>query len=210
LRQPEILGRGSEAPPPAPGREVKSVRCPLNEVLGHLRIPQRIGLVLQGEGLLNDATALFIYRAAVAAAAGSFSLVGDAPVLVLAAVASLAAGYVVARLYLVVSAFVRDPVSSTVPTICQNLWRVASGREVDAFTDHHGCNLCNDFGSSDSRGELKNMQQASPMRSPSHPPKAATAQAIRRPPLRLRVVRPQAHGSQSSELKPSHRRTASQ
>ena len=68
-----------------------------NEVLRHLRIPQRIGLVLQGEGLLNDATALLIYRAAVTAAAGSFSLVGDAPILVLAAVASLAAGYVLAR-----------------------------------------------------------------------------------------------------------------
>jgi monovalent cation/hydrogen antiporter len=85
-----------------------------NEVLGHLRIPQRIGLVLQGEGLLNDATALFIYRAAVASAAGSFSLTGDAPILVFAAVASLAAGYVLARLYLLVSAFVRDPASSTV------------------------------------------------------------------------------------------------
>jgi hypothetical protein len=30
-----------------------------------LRIPQRIELVLQGESLLNDATALWIYRAAV-------------------------------------------------------------------------------------------------------------------------------------------------
>jgi monovalent cation/hydrogen antiporter len=86
-----------------------------NEVLRHLRIPQRIGLVLQGEGLLNDATALLIYGAAVtAAAAGSFSLVGDAPILVLAAVASLAAGYVLARVYLIASAFVRDPASSTV------------------------------------------------------------------------------------------------
>src|ERR1700741_5164209 len=36
-----------------------------NEVLRHLRIPQRIGLVLQGESMLNDATALLIYRAAV-------------------------------------------------------------------------------------------------------------------------------------------------
>jgi NhaP-type Na+/H+ or K+/H+ antiporter len=50
-----------------------------NEILRHLRIPQRIGLVLQDESLLNDATALVIYRAAVAAAVGSFSLVGDAP-----------------------------------------------------------------------------------------------------------------------------------
>src|ERR1700720_3445616 len=49
-----------------------------NEVLRHLRIPQRIGLVLQGESMLNDATALWIYRAAVLAASGSFSLVADA------------------------------------------------------------------------------------------------------------------------------------
>ena len=55
-----------------------------NEVLRHLRIPQRIGLVLQGEGMLNDATALLIYRAAVLAAAGSYLLAADAPILALA------------------------------------------------------------------------------------------------------------------------------
>ena len=85
-----------------------------NEVLRHLRIPQRIGLVLQGESMLNDATALLIYRAAVLSAAGSFSFVAGAPSLVLAAVGGLFAGYVLARLYLVASAFVRDPASSTV------------------------------------------------------------------------------------------------
>jgi monovalent cation/hydrogen antiporter len=85
-----------------------------NEVVRHLRISQRIGLVLQGESMLNDATALLIYRAAVLAAAGSFSLAADAPILVLAAVGGLVAGYVLARLYLVASAFVRDPASSTV------------------------------------------------------------------------------------------------
>jgi monovalent cation/hydrogen antiporter len=85
-----------------------------NEVLRHLRIPQRIGLVLQGESMLNDATALWIYRAAVLAASGSFSFVADAPILVLAAVGGLVAGYVLARLYLIASAFVRDAASSTV------------------------------------------------------------------------------------------------
>src|SRR6185437_9233096 len=34
-------------------------------VLKELKLPQRIGAVLQGESLLNDATALLIYRAAV-------------------------------------------------------------------------------------------------------------------------------------------------
>jgi monovalent cation/hydrogen antiporter len=100
------IALGAIASPPDP--------VATNEVLRHLRIPQRVGLVLQGEGLLNDATALLIYRAAVTAAAGSFSLVGDAPILALSAVASLIAGYVLARLYLVASAFVRDPASSTV------------------------------------------------------------------------------------------------
>jgi Na+/H+ antiporter len=85
-----------------------------NAVLRDLRIPQRIGLVLQGESLLNDATALLIYRAAVASAVGSFSLVGDAPILLLAAVGSLVAGYVMARLYMVAAPYVRDPASSTI------------------------------------------------------------------------------------------------
>jgi hypothetical protein len=73
-------------------RKPKNSAVAANEVLRHLRIPQRIGLVLRGESLLNDATALLIYRAAVAAAVGSFSLVGDAPILLLAAVGSLVAG----------------------------------------------------------------------------------------------------------------------
>jgi CPA1 family monovalent cation:H+ antiporter len=61
-----------------------------NEVLRYLRIPQRIGFILQGESLLNDATALLIYRAAVAAAVGSFNLFDNAPILMLAAVGSVA------------------------------------------------------------------------------------------------------------------------
>src|SRR2546423_6579970 len=85
-----------------------------NEVLRHLRIPQRIGLVLRGESLLNDAAALLICRAAVAAAVGSFSLVGDAPILLLVAVGSLVAGYVLARLYMVATPYVRDAAGSTV------------------------------------------------------------------------------------------------
>ena len=85
-----------------------------NEVLRHLRIPQRIGFILQGESLLNDATALLIYRAAVAAAVSSFSLIGNAPILLLAAVGSVAAGYVLARLYVVATAEIHDPASSTI------------------------------------------------------------------------------------------------
>jgi hypothetical protein len=113
-----------------------------NEVLRHLRIPQRIGLVLQGESMLNDATALWIYRAAVLAAGGSFSLVADAPILVLAAVGGLVASYVLARLYLVASTLHR-PASAPLG--------VASVRTPGVFTDHHGCNLRHDISSSGSR-----------------------------------------------------------
>jgi Na+/H+ antiporter len=100
------IALGAIASPPDP--------VAANEVLRHLRVPQRIGLVLQGEGLLNDATALLIYGAAVTAAAGSFSLVGNAPILFLTAAASAVAGYLLARLYLIASTFARDPASSTV------------------------------------------------------------------------------------------------
>jgi monovalent cation/hydrogen antiporter len=85
-----------------------------SEVLRRLRIPQRVGIVLQGESLLNDATALLIYRGAVAAAVGSFSFIRDTPFLLLAAIGSLLAGYLLARVYLLVTAQVRDAPSSTV------------------------------------------------------------------------------------------------
>src|SRR5213076_2176786 len=49
-------------------------------VLRQLRPPQRILTILEGESLLNDATALLIYRLALGAvAAGAFSLPSVAP-----------------------------------------------------------------------------------------------------------------------------------
>ena len=85
-----------------------------NEVLRYLRIPRRIGFILQGESLLNDATALLIYRAAVAAAVSSFSLWENAPYLLLAAVGSVAAGYALARVYVFATAQVRDAATNIV------------------------------------------------------------------------------------------------
>ncbi|TIW90445.1 MAG: sodium:proton antiporter, partial [Mesorhizobium sp.] len=43
-------------------------------VLGQFKVPHRVTAILQGESLLNDATALLIYRMAVSAAAGSILL----------------------------------------------------------------------------------------------------------------------------------------
>jgi CPA1 family monovalent cation:H+ antiporter len=83
-------------------------------VMKDLKLPQRIGLILQGESLLNDATALLIYRAAVATMVGTFVLTRDIPILLVSAVGSVAAGYLVARLYMLASARVRDAPSNTI------------------------------------------------------------------------------------------------
>ena len=62
-------------------------------VLRHLRPPHRILTILEGESLLNDASALLIYRLAVGAvASGGFSLAGVAPTFLLAVVGSVIAG----------------------------------------------------------------------------------------------------------------------
>lgn len=62
-------------------------------VLRPLHPPQRILGILEGESLLNDASALLIYRLAVGAvAAGSFSLQAIAPAFILSVVGSLVAG----------------------------------------------------------------------------------------------------------------------
>jgi monovalent cation/hydrogen antiporter len=62
-------------------------------VLRPLRPPQRILGILEGESLLNDASALLIYRLAVGAvAAGGFSLQAVAPTFLLAVLGSLVAG----------------------------------------------------------------------------------------------------------------------
>jgi CPA1 family monovalent cation:H+ antiporter len=62
-------------------------------VLRHLRPPHRILTVLEGESLLNDASALLIYRLAVGAvAAGGFSIGAVAPTFLLAVAGSVVAG----------------------------------------------------------------------------------------------------------------------
>jgi len=62
-------------------------------VLRPLRPPHRLLTILEGESLLNDASALLIYRLAVAAvAASSFSMAAVAPTFLLAIAGSVVAG----------------------------------------------------------------------------------------------------------------------
>jgi NhaP-type Na+/H+ or K+/H+ antiporter len=72
-------------------------------VLRQLHPPHRIVTILEGESLLNDATALLIYRlAVVVAAAHAFSLDAVGPAFLLGVAGSLAAGLVLGRLVLYV------------------------------------------------------------------------------------------------------------
>ena len=67
-------------------------------ILRQINLPYRILKILEGESLLNDASALLIYRVAVGAAAVQhFKWSEFAPSIVLALAGSLVAGYLFAR-----------------------------------------------------------------------------------------------------------------
>jgi monovalent cation/hydrogen antiporter len=83
-------------------------------VLDQFRPPSRIMAILQGESLLNDASALLIYRMAVMAAAGPLLVSSAAPMIALSAIGSVVAGYVLARLFLIVMRLVEDAASGTI------------------------------------------------------------------------------------------------
>src|SRR5436309_15181544 len=78
-------------------------------VLRQLRPPHRILTILEGESLLNDASALLIYRLAVGAViAGGFSIGAVAPAFLFAVVGSVVIGPAFGWLMLRVSDRVRD------------------------------------------------------------------------------------------------------
>jgi CPA1 family monovalent cation:H+ antiporter len=78
-------------------------------VLKQLRPPHRIMTILGGESLLNDASALLIYRLAVGAAgAATLSVAAVAPTMLAVLAGSVLAGYVLARLFLWLTRHVRD------------------------------------------------------------------------------------------------------
>ena len=82
-------------------------------VLRRLKLPHRVVVVLEGESLFNDASALLVYRVAAAAAiTGTFSGWRVVPMLVLTCGGGVVAGIVLARLVLRVIAPLRDiPIS---------------------------------------------------------------------------------------------------
>lgn len=84
-------------------------------VLRQVRLPHRLLVVLEGESLLNDATALLIYRAAVGAVvSGGFSLAHALPVSLLVIVGSVVAGMSMAWVQLRLTARITEFTTSVV------------------------------------------------------------------------------------------------
>ena len=82
-------------------------------VLRQVRLPHRIKVILEGESLLNDASALLTYRMGVSATIGGITA-WTAPLLALEAAAGLALGVALAKAYLTVIARIEDEAVGTV------------------------------------------------------------------------------------------------
>ncbi|RUU06941.1 sodium:proton antiporter [Mesorhizobium sp. USDA-HM6] len=83
-------------------------------VLNQFKVPHRVTAILQGESLLNDATALLIYRISVSATIGAVMLKDAVPVVLLSTIGSVAVGYLFGRCSLMTLERIEDAASSTV------------------------------------------------------------------------------------------------
>jgi len=83
------------------------------EISRRLAVPRRLIAVIEGESLVNDASALVAYKTAVAAiTTGSFSLLEAGGRFLLAAAGGVAIGYVVARVIAAIRRRLDDPTIS--------------------------------------------------------------------------------------------------
>lgn len=84
-------------------------------ILRQIKLPHRVLKILEGESLLNDASALLIYRMAVSATAMSHLTAREiAPSVALTLVGSPVAGYVAGKLWLWLTAHVKDAPSAII------------------------------------------------------------------------------------------------
>ncbi|QDZ15295.1 cation:proton antiporter [Humibacter ginsenosidimutans] len=77
-------------------------------------VSKRVVAILDGESLLNDATALVLLRTAIVAVAASFSFWGTVGTFAYSVVIAVVVGFVVGRLNLIVRKRVTDPTVNTV------------------------------------------------------------------------------------------------
>jgi CPA1 family monovalent cation:H+ antiporter len=97
-------------------------------VLRQLRAPHRLFVILEGESLFNDATALLIYRLAVTTAVtGTFSGWRAVPLLLVVTLGSIVLGAVLSRVVLLVTPRIHDvPISVIVQFLSTfAVWMIA-------------------------------------------------------------------------------------
>ncbi|HYQ17308.1 MAG TPA: cation:proton antiporter, partial [Polyangiaceae bacterium] len=97
-------------------------------VLKQLRPPHRLLVILEGESLFNDASALLIYRLAIGAAlAGSLSAASVVPMLLIVTVGSGLLGLLVSRLLFPLTSGIQDIATAVVIQFCGTfgVWMLA-------------------------------------------------------------------------------------
>src|SRR5689334_7111137 len=97
-------------------------------VLKQLRPPYRLLVILEGESLFNDASALLVYRVAVGATlAGTLSAAGVIPTLLFVTFGSVLLGLVLSRVIIVVTARISDVAIAVVVQFCGTfaVWMLA-------------------------------------------------------------------------------------
>jgi monovalent cation/hydrogen antiporter len=97
-------------------------------VLKQLRPPHRLLVILEGESLFNDASALLVYRVAVGAvAAGFISGWSLLPMVLLMTVGSLVLGFALSRVTLFVMAHIEDVATAVIVQFCSTfaVWLLA-------------------------------------------------------------------------------------
>jgi CPA1 family monovalent cation:H+ antiporter len=97
-------------------------------VLRQLRPPHRLLVILEGESLFNDASALLVYRLAVGASlAGALSGWKVVPVLFMVTAGSILLGFGLSRITLAVSARIHDVATAVIVQFCSTfaVWLLA-------------------------------------------------------------------------------------
>jgi CPA1 family monovalent cation:H+ antiporter len=97
-------------------------------VLRQLRPPRQLLVILEGESLFNDASALLIYRLAVGAmAAGALSIAGVIPTLLFVTFGSVILGLILSRVIILVTARIGDVAIAVVVQFCGTfaVWMLA-------------------------------------------------------------------------------------
>lgn len=105
-------------------------------VLRSVKLPYRALKILEGESLLNDASALLIYRVAIGAiGSSSFKLSEVAPALVVALIGSLILGYVFAKIQMRLTARIVDVPSSIIVQFAATfmVWIIAEKLQLSAI-----------------------------------------------------------------------------